>query len=150
MFYKFNNVSDFKSIRRCYQVAKELVNCLKYFDTRATRFTCVPQSKAFYDKKRAYSYPEDYLNFQFLETKIALFRRYTFDSVDKSSKFLYFVGITSPHKFVTLGEPFGQFGSVIKDFNLYCQTDLFSEAKDCFLRAVSEFISDWFDSRGLF
>lgn len=138
--YKFNNISDFKSIRRCFVVAKELVECLRYFDSRATRFQVVTQNQQFYNLSRARHYPDEYLNFSYHDVKISLYKRKTD----------YFVGVQGHWIPKTLGQQFDQY---MKPMNMaevtihrYLFTDNFSEAKDNFLKAVSEFIADYFDS----
>lgn len=137
-FYKFNNQSDFKTLRKCYEVSKELYECLKYFDKRSSRFSVVSQNQVFYTYKRSRIYPEEYFKFQFQSDIIGLYK----------SGNNYFVGVQGKFRPVTMGDEC--FTTDLSTFHRYCLTDLFSEAMDCFLKVVSEYIAQRFDNRGLF
>ena len=72
-FVKFQ-VSDFKTIRQCFEIAKQLYEALKFFDSRASKFTLIPPNKRLYESKRRYSFPDEYYNFKSLDTEIKICR----------------------------------------------------------------------------
>lgn len=128
--YKFDNQSDFKSLRQCYKVAKELYECLKYFDSRSSRFQ--PVFNSYNDRihkyNRARFYPQDYFLFKFFSVDITLFKHG--DS--------FFIGVQG---FRPWSEPTFDSGSFFKIHN----TKNFSEAREIFLKTIAEFIDRYFN-----
>lgn len=123
--YKFENQSDFKSLRQCYKVAKELYECLKYFDSRSSRFQPVFNSynDRFHKYNRSRIYPQEYFLFKFFSVEITLWK--------KGNDF--FIGVQG---FRPWSEPILDSGEFYKINN----TKNFSEAKVLFLKIIAEFI----------
>lgn len=129
-FFKLENKSDFKSIRDCFLAAKHLYECLKFFDSRATRFADVPVSKRMYDLKRRFSHPQDYYHFQTCDVDITIFRY----------RSEYNVVVDGRFRPSCLGDEL--IGEVlIPRFHRYLATNLLSECVDGWLSAVEEYIS---------
>lgn len=58
--------SDYKSVRQCYLAAKNLYECLKYFDSRFSRSPLLysSDSQRQYAHSRIYKYPSEYYCFR--------------------------------------------------------------------------------------
>lgn len=137
--YKFDNKSDFLSIRHCYKIAKQLYECLKYFDSRASRFTFDSPNKKLYNSRRSFAYPQEYFKFQLRDVDISIYR-FMND---------YNVVVQGAWRPSCLGEEiFSCHGNdvLIPNFHRYYCTDSLSDCIDAWLHCVQQFIFDKFNS----
>lgn len=73
--FKLDNQSDFKTLRQCFKASKELYNCLKYFDSRVSRFACFNSyEQKNYAMRRRYVYPQEYYSFKSFGVDITVYR----------------------------------------------------------------------------
>lgn len=127
--YKFDNVSDFKSIRDCFKVSKQLYECLKYFDSRSSRFPIFNNyNDKMYKKRRSLIYPSEYYSFKFFDVDI---------SIQKDRrKNLFFVGCVgfTPYTFsqeVSIAD---------SDFKRFGSSPVFAEVVNVFFKILAEFL----------
>lgn len=137
--FKVDDVSDIRSVRRCYLAAKQLYECLRYFDSRYSRFQTFTsfQNKS-YCVRRSFYHPDDFYCFLFFDTRIEIRK-----SASRGNQFCIVSNFPSK-TFPVVQDLCSQ------DSLVYNLTPHFSEAKEVFLKLISEFICARFDDRGLF
>lgn len=133
-FFKFNNQSDFVQIRECKQIAKDLYEALRYFDSRSSRFAPLFSSALDrkYKMKQSRIRPQDYYTFTFFSVTISMFYS------TKTHK--YFVSVQG-------WKPITVPPSEITSLWRFGTSSLFSETREVFLKIVAEFIDTFINHR---
>lgn len=136
--YKFDSKSDFITIRHCFRIAKQLYECLKYFDSCASRFTFDSPNKKMYNARRSFAYPHDYFKFLCRDVEIGIYR----------FKNDYNVVVQGSWRPTCIGDEVYSLGGedcLIPNFHRYYSTDLLSDCIDAWLHCVQQFIFEKFN-----
>lgn len=137
--------SDFKTLRHCFEAAKELYNALKFFDNRASRYldeNFSSWNQKSHSVKRSFSYPSEYYSFKDLNVLIEIRKNLRSDEFIVMSH-----GFCSrsmlPVRSSSLSDVLAETGSYF-----YCPTRSMTEAKEAFYSVVRDYLA--YKSRELF